>query len=553
MKSIHVVVFFFAAAILSGEDLRVDTEELQSALKEGIVFENYEGVPEKIETVSQIRSIGTALAGDGGRTSTGKYTVIRAADPSTPIGLDADIFILEPAASVDHIRNLRWIIGSYLESQYGYGRADADLLAQFITIYNAVYRKNLSYFNDRYKPVVLSYLDPAKVGLARTYKEWPGKTQMLIPLSGPKKRGILAIETGALTEKPVVEELRKEEDRGIPLRKEMVELKERQLKEEERQLEEEKKALLLEKEKQKTEPTPFAPSKEARDGKEGISAVPPESRPSREPSTDTGLSVPVKPEALPADAPSAREPLSSAPPPTSSPQTPPPSSQSIESPQGIEGKRASDVPPESSSAQQQTQTSLAAKEEDLKEREKQLQEKQQALREERIAIAKDQQELLESKAREVSKTLPFLFMEKEGPRLVLLEENSGSILVRSSEFPLKQSLFQPFGGGYLVILPRTQVGGRLALLDPASLQVRVTSREEVYGLGKVRVHESICFTIIREGNDWFVGRFDTALALLARSRIAVHPETDLVIQGGKLYVQTTDGKVDVLSLELSSP
>jgi outer membrane protein assembly factor BamB len=72
-------------------------------------------------------------------------------------------------------------------------------------------------------------------------------------------------------------------------------------------------------------------------------------------------------------------------------------------------------------------------------------------------------------------------------------------------------------------------------------------------MGKVKVHESVCFAIVREGSEWFVGKFDTTLALLARSRVSVLPETDLAVQGGKLYVQTSDGKVAVLNLDLSSP
>ncbi|MCX7786942.1 MAG: hypothetical protein N2442_04490 [Spirochaetes bacterium] len=531
MRSFFFFLFVcLGAPILIGEELRVDTEELQGALKEGIVFENYEGVPEKIETLAQIRGIGTALAGEGRRASTGKYTVIRAVDPSTPIGLDADIFILEPDASVDHIRNLRWILGSYLEAQYGYGRADADLLSQFITLYNAVYRKNIPYFKERYKPVVLSYLDPAKVGLALRYREWPGNTQLLIPLSGPKKKGILSIETGTLTEKPVVEELRKEEDRGIPLRKEMVELKERQLKEEERQLEVEKKALQVEKEKLKAEENLDTSQRKQ------------VSQPSRaEPSLKDIPSSHPQPSA-------ATQPVRSSEqgPKTLAPSSTPTSTTSPSVP-------AVEPTPSSTLETKSSQPSIAAKEEELKEKEKQIQEKQQALREERIAIAKDQQELLAGNALQVAKMVPFLFMEKEGPRLVLLEENSGVVTVRSNEYPLKQPIFHSFGGGYLVILDRGGKGGKLAILDPASLQVRVTSREEIYGPGKVRVHESVCFAVLREGNAWFVGKFDSTLALLARSRVSVVPETDLAIQGGKLYVQTSDGKVAVLSLELTSP
>jgi len=554
MKGIHIFFLsFLITALLPGEELRVDTEELQGTLKEGVIFENYEGIPDKIETVEQIRGIGVALAGERKRTSTGKYTVIHAVDPSIIVGLDADLFILEPEAAVDHIRNLRWIIGSYLEAQYGYGRADADLLSQFITIYNAVYRKNLSYFKERYKPVVISYLDPEKVGLARSYREWPGKTQMLIPLSGPKKKGILSIETGTLTEKPVVEELRKEEDKGIALRKEMVELKERQLKEEEQQLREEKKALQLEKEKLLAETKTqekgevSAVKQELRQASPASSDLSPTGQ---TPSAAAGSGVSPKDTAPSADA---------SPPAASGKELPLVSSQATaekrvpeekvaEKP--VEPSREPSTDARVSSAESDV---IARKDEELKERERQVQEKQQALREERLAIAKDQQELLERKALQVARTLPFLFIEKEGPRLVLLEENTGTVTMKSSEFPLKQSLFQSFGGGYLVILPRGGTGGRLALVDPATLQARITTREEIYGMGKVKVHESVCFAIVREGSEWFVGKFDTTLALLARSRVSVLPETDLAVQGGKLYVQTSDGKVAVLNLDLSSP
>mgnify|MGYP005848677155 CR=1 FL=1 len=553
MKAIHIFVFsFLITALLPGEDLRVDTEELQGALKERILFENYEGIPDKVETMEQIRGIGVALAGEEGRASTGKYTVIHAVDPSTPAGLDADLFILEPEAAVDHIRNLRWIVGSYLEAQYGYGRSDADLLSQFITIYNAVYRKNLPYLKERYKPLVISYLDSEKVGLARSYRQWPGNTQMLIPLSGPQKKGILSIETGTLTEKPVLEELRKEEDRGIPLRKEMVELKERQLKEEEQQLSEEKKALELEKEKLHTAPTSILSSEESNTKDKGeVDAVKRDLGPSSPAASGT-----VPPGQTPSVAASPGASATDTPPPPTPGKAPLAESSQAPEEKPVPEEKAAEEPLESSRELQELSVpsdSIAQKEEELKAKERQLQEKQQAIREERVAIATDQQELLESKALQAARTVPFLFMEKEGPRLVLVEENSGTVMSKSSEFPLKQSMFQPFGGGYLVVLPRGSTGGRLCLLDPVTLQARVINREEIYGLGKVKVHESVCFAILREGSEWFVGKFDTTLALLARSRVPVLPETDLSFQGEKLYVQTPDGMVAVLNLDLSSP
>ncbi|GAB4371862.1 MAG: P83/100 family protein [Spirochaetales bacterium] len=536
MKWFHVCSVLLVATLISAQELRVDTTELQTALREGIEFENYEGVPEKIETLDQIRGIGATLAGSEGRASTGKYTIIHAVDPSVPTGLDADLFILEPRASVDHIRNLRWILGSYLETQYGYGRADSDLLAYFITIYNAVYRKNLAYFTERYKPIVLSYLDPEKVGLALSYREWPGRTQIVIPLSGPRKEGILSIETASLTEKPVVEELRKEEDRGIPLRKEMVDLKERQLKEEERQIEEEKKALQIERERLASSPQPEAsPSPSEGSTKTPAIASIPRSTGTEETRSDRALEEKSSPE------------------PSGAILSGPPEDKQTET---VSAEQKIQPSPQEKPDRTETGSSIESivrKEEELKGREKLLEEKQRALREERVAIAKDQQELLEQKALKALKTVPFLFMEDDHPRLVLVEEGSGEIKRRSPEYPLALPMYEPFGGGYLVLLPRSNSGARLVLLDPADLRVLVSAREEIAREGMVRVHGSYCFAVLKEGNDWYVGKYDTTLALLARSRLAVHPRTDLSIHGENLYVQTPSGEVVVLNLELSSP
>ena len=47
-----------------------------------------------------------------------KYYVIHAVDPNEKGKLDADILFIGADATVDHITNLRRIIGSYLEAAY---------------------------------------------------------------------------------------------------------------------------------------------------------------------------------------------------------------------------------------------------------------------------------------------------------------------------------------------------------------------------------------------------------------------------------------------------
>ena len=212
--------------------IEVDQDELKQAENTPIEFINYTGSHAEIDSLRAIADIGTALAGAARRGRAGdmnRYAVIHAVDTTVTTGLDADILIIGSAAKVDHINNLRVIIAAYLQSAYGYSEKDAKTIAHFVTIYNAVYRGNLDSFKAKYKAVVLGYLTAGKVGLALRYDEWPGTTQIVIPLSDQKYSGTLStIDTTSITDKNVVEKMREQDDRDIATRKDMIDLKERE-------------------------------------------------------------------------------------------------------------------------------------------------------------------------------------------------------------------------------------------------------------------------------------------------------------------------------------
>ena len=178
------------AAIAAATALSVNIDEIRSTSAEVITFDNYAGPHALIETADAITDIGRNLgrqvarkvndAATYGRGA--KYTVIHAVDPSTEQKLDADILLLNSTASVDHITNLRRIITGYLTSAYGYETSDASTLATFITVYNAVYRQNLDVFKAKYKDAVTRNLTEDQCGLSTKWSEWPGNTQIVIPL-----------------------------------------------------------------------------------------------------------------------------------------------------------------------------------------------------------------------------------------------------------------------------------------------------------------------------------------------------------------------------------
>jgi hypothetical protein len=211
---------------------QVNTQELQKGQSQ-VEFYNYEGPVTRIDTRAQIRGIGytlgTAVRDGAGRSGAeSRYFVIHgAADPEGG-RLEADIFGLGASVGVDHIRNLRLIIQGYLEGAYAYSVQDAALLAQYITIYNAVYRGNWAYFSEAYKASVLQHISPDKAGLSLRFNEWPGKTLILIPLGIGSAGSLSAIDTTSISDATVLEELRKEGDLSVDQRKDMVDFKERE-------------------------------------------------------------------------------------------------------------------------------------------------------------------------------------------------------------------------------------------------------------------------------------------------------------------------------------
>ena len=230
----------------------VDREELESN-KQEVEFINYTGTHEKIDTRKEIYSIGTSLGydiqGKQNASLSGKYRVLHLVDPTEPEKMSADLFILEKNAGVDHIRNLRLILAGYLKSAYSYSESDAAILAEFISYYNAVFRGKMDFFESKYNNMVLTNITAENAGIDINYINWPGKTRMIIPLKNGKTGEPPALSAKELADEEVIEDLRKNPDKGIEPRKEMVELREKELDKELEKSSEKEEEIVKEKEK----------------------------------------------------------------------------------------------------------------------------------------------------------------------------------------------------------------------------------------------------------------------------------------------------------------
>ena len=235
MKKTTSVLAVLVTLLAAASAIEVNQPELESKGGDSIQFENYSGPHAIIETAAAITNIGTALGAQVAQAPespaiiqpNGKYTLIHAVDPESTEKLDADILVLNANAGVDHIKNLRRIIIGYLTAAYGYDNADADTLATFITVYNAVYRGQLAVFTEKYKETVVQNLSEEKVGLSTNWAEWPGRTQIVVPLS-VLRDGLSAVDTSTISDEQVIDALKQDEGKNIEARENMASIKERE-------------------------------------------------------------------------------------------------------------------------------------------------------------------------------------------------------------------------------------------------------------------------------------------------------------------------------------
>jgi hypothetical protein len=273
IRSFLIVSLVFCASVGVFAQETVNDRELLDH-QGAVEFINSTDMPAVIDSRAAIWGIGNSLGVSVNNGSThagqiGRYFVIHCVSQEETGKFDADIFGLGPNAGVDHIRNLRLIIQGYLEAAYHYSPDDAALLAQYITIYNAVFHKNAEYFNANYNEIVTANLAEEKAGLPVRYSEWPGQTLIVIPLGNAQADSLSAVNTTPLTAPEVVEEQQQEQDMGIGTRQDMVDLKEREAEEAEQRAQAQEEAAAQERESIEQERAQIAQDAAASEDEDG--------------------------------------------------------------------------------------------------------------------------------------------------------------------------------------------------------------------------------------------------------------------------------------------
>jgi hypothetical protein len=503
------VLFTGMAGIVHAQ---VDRGELQRNLAP-VTFYNNEGPQARIETREQIRQIGVGLgqairASQARTGAANRYFVIHSVTAPDGDKLDADIFGLGSNAGVDHIRNLRTIIQGYLQEAYSYSVSDAALLAEFITIYNAVYRGNWDYFTGRFKKPVMDNLNRDSAGLAVRYQEWPGRTLMLIPLNAG---GLSSINTSAISDSRVIEQMRTEDDRGIPQRQNLVDLKEREAEEARQEA---------------------ADRRDAARAEEGAIAR------DRQSLNEEQRQIDRDRQQLEQDRASGNI-----------------TDEEAARREAELAQREADADRKSDELDQR-ESDLAAQQQEAARQEQFAEQKQDEARQDREGIAQDQQAMLQQGQTAQGPIQGVIGLVLEQPnattgRLVSVDPATGRELRRSALNTVSVRSLTIINNKVLAIAGENRNNGavRLIEIDPRSLEMISQGDDDLNPGSLIWVNGSDLYIITANRDGTFnLGRFNTDMALQAKSRITIHPNAMVSIQQGLILTQRADGSPVILDL-----
>ncbi|AEJ19413.1 P83/100 family protein [Gracilinema caldarium] len=523
MKAKYILLIILTALFMfpSVFAIEVDKAELESTRNSSILFISYEGPHGRIETREDIRGIGYALgraikAGALRAGSTNRYFAIHSVTTGTT-QLDADIFGLGIDVGVDHIKNLRLILQGYLEGAYDYSASDAALLAQFITIYNAVYRGNWNYVTSRYTPKVVSELTKEKTGLSIRFDEWPGQSLILIPLAIGQAGSLSAIDTSQITQKPVIEQLKKDKDLGLDARKDMVDLKEREAQEAKQTAQVQKEAIAQEEARLAAEKAALEQDK-AYLAEEKTRA---EQASEKAGSVQQSGTVKAAAESKKAD-------------------------EKTLSPQELAAKEETIRAQEQAIAKKEQ--ALEAQKQEVAAAEARAAQKEQEAKAERAEIAKDQQQVIQRQ--EAAKTVPegllgisLLQNTNALGRLVLVNPTNGTAMKQSTLNTINSRAMLILPDKIIAIAGQAQGSGavRLVQIDPKSLEMLKQGDVDIASTSLLWAQGQDIFALANTSGKLYLARFDQNLQLLNKSTTEIHPFASVLFYGETLLTQKADG------------
>ncbi|MBN2403682.1 MAG: hypothetical protein JXN64_14995 [Spirochaetes bacterium] len=552
MKKINIIMIIISIMIMLlntvGASLEVDIDEIRT---KPVKFINYEGKYDKPDSIRDIERIGQNLARgakDNERVRFHmKYSIIHAVSGDEPDKFSADIFSIDRDAKVGHITMVRKIISSFLMGRYSYSRRDAEAISLFLTYYNAVYRGNTKYYSSKYKTVVMKHVNANNIGISTKYNEWAGATKMLIPLTDEAQKGKLdAIVPEIISDRKVRKEVGRDE-KNIPARKDMADIKERVIEKDRKALEDKKKELGKEIKKIEEEKKPIEKRKEAisereedlRKEKEEIKKIAePEKRKEKESELEKKEQQLAK--------------------------------------EKEEAKKKEEELAKKEAGAQKEQKKISEQETKIAERGKDLEQEKKEIERDEIKrdIAKEPEkarEKLEEKAKELDKRedalrageldkniyankLYYLKIKEYldgghyNNEMYMIDASTMKVMFKSPVEFICGSRYDVFSGGVVVITHRGShtMGHRLTILDRDTLKATANGEDNIFWRSFIEIRDGFIYVIVNDKGKFYLGRFDSNLKLVAKSNEQISEDTFISFFEDKIYINRLDKAIIAL-------
>lgn len=566
-------VTFFAISLSA---LEVDVDEIAKSKK--INFINYTGKKGKFETSDEIKSIGFQLAYKASKGNYNeifryhmKYSVIRVDSNGEPDKYAADILFIDKDARVDHIKNVRRIIAAYLEGTYSYTPEQARALALYITYYNALHRGDMEYFRSVYQSSVLEYITEKNAGIAIRYDQWPGKTALLIPLTSESKRGkIDTIDPFAISDDKTKDEIKKDKENDednkeiIKLKEDEIEKKKDELEKEKKKTDEdkkknEKKREDIEKKKEDTEKKKDEIKKEKEETKkitdpeekkkkeEEIKKK--EDKVKEEEKTNKKEEEKLKKEEEKTkeeekDNEKKEDDIKKKEEDVKKEKDGSDETKDKETKKDDETKESdtTDKTKDSDTGDKTKSEEIKKKEEELKEKEKELDKREDKLRD------KDTDPNVYGLKIYYLEVKEYLEGGHYNNTLYMINATTKKIDFKSPVTNICGRRYDIFSEGIIVITHKGShtMGHRLTLIDRKSLTEIKSGTDNVFWRSFIEFKDGFIYAIVKEDENYYLGKFDTDLKLVARSKEKINQNSFITFYEESIYINREDMTIIVL-------
>ncbi len=182
--SVIMIIFISVGPTFGQENAKLSEKEVKASKK--IQFKNRSTLRASEDAREKNSEIGRSLSSEVEKKSTQVHTKngisVRRIGTKEDEKFGADIISLNDRSDFGHIHSIQRILSGYIQNAFQYKEGDSDAIALYILYYNAMHRGDKAYVEKKYTKEVINSLDKNKIGISKTYEEWSGKTQILIPI-----------------------------------------------------------------------------------------------------------------------------------------------------------------------------------------------------------------------------------------------------------------------------------------------------------------------------------------------------------------------------------